>query len=126
MTVPNAPMFVSAGLALCLSCFGQVGIVNTPAPRQQTPGLNSLSHIKLIEDFTGAHQATSTTGIKRPVRVYLMAKAPPAFADGDCAHVIVKLAPPEVDRRIVIGVPESSLGKIVIFKGLPQCLQDVR
>ena len=121
MTVPNGSIFLSAGFALCFSCFGQDGSVNTPAPLPP-----ALSHLKLIEDFTGAHQAAPVVRIVPRKPVWMTSKASPAAASGQCAHIIMKLAPPDIDKKMVIGVPDGSLGKISVFRGLPQCVQDLR
>jgi hypothetical protein len=129
--VLNASIVISTSFALCLGCFGQSEL---PQPL----GRNSLSHVQLIEGFTPAVNARDNTlaGRARQIAPTPTAKlrklplAPPqvsrAFPGGRCAHIIVKSPPPDVDTKLVLKAPENRLGPISAYRGLPQCLEDVR
>lgn len=134
MTVPKGSTILSAGFALCFCCFGQSEL---PQPL----GRNSLSHVQLIEGFKpaiNARQNTLSGGLKRarPIAptpsiklrkpIYMMSEASRTTPGGRCAHIILKLAEPGIDTKLVLKVPENRLGGIRAYRGLPQCSEDVR
>jgi hypothetical protein len=134
VTVPNGLIILSAGLALCFGCFAQSEL---PQPL----GSKSLSHVQLIEGFKPAVNARDNTPAGGSTRARPIAPTPDvrlrklplvmpqvsrAFPGGRCAHIILKSPPPDLDTKLVLKAPENRLGPIRTFRGLPQCLEDVR
>ena len=134
MTVPNGSTILSTSFALCFCCFGQSQL---PQPL----GRNSLSHVQLIEGFKPAINVrdntlapgsarfrqiapTPTAKLRKPI--YMMSRVPRDLPGGRCAHIILKSPSPDLDTKLVLKAPENRLGPIRTYRGLPECLEDVR